>query len=417
MNEQMFYYKDTLLSRMAVRLSFIMIVIICVIIIWLGITCEWPSPVEGRFSLTKGCRPYSITAQCRGEVSYLANINDTVRVDEPIAYMLGHGDYTTIVRLKHQLEDSDSNFIVEIQTNKFYGDLSVHINNYITAINEYKILSESKISDLNVRSNAEQIKSLREKRSNIMESIYRTEEESEILTNQSKQDSSLLSHGAITKFEAEKSKLLSIQKQTELLQLKSELTIIDKYISELMNDSKIIKTLKLEEIAKLENTIKTTYSELKEAVAEWFNRYELRTPICGILENPLRINNRQTVDVGTEIFRVLPVGDLVEGEIYFDASKSYGIKEGMSVKLILDDYDENDYGFLVGHIKDISSSIFKTNELSGYTCIVMVDLSNPSAFHAPLDFKHGMSGIVKFNIHQKSLWDKFRIWFLRKSST
>ena len=84
-----------------------------------------------------------------------------------------------------------------------------------------------------------------------------------------------------------------------------------------MNDSKIIKTLKLEEIAKLENTIKTTYSELKEAVAEWFNRYELRTPICGILENPLRINNRQTVDVGTEIFRVLPIGDLVEGEIYF----------------------------------------------------------------------------------------------------
>ena len=331
--------------------------------------------------------------------------------------MLGHGDYTTIVRLKHQLEVSDSNYIVEIQTNKFYGDLSVHIKNYITAINEYKIVSESKISDLNVRSNTEQIKSLREKRSNIMESIYRTEEESEILTNQSKQDSSLLSHGAITKFEAEKSKLLSIQKQTELLQLKSELTIIDKYISELMNDSKIIKTLKLEEIAKLENTIKTTYSELKEAVAEWFNRYELRTPICGILENPLRINNRQTVDVGTEIFRVLPIGDLVEGEIYFDALKSYGIKEGMSVKLILDDYDENDYGFLVGQIEDISSSIFKTNELSGYTCIVMVDLSKQSTFHAPLDFKHGMNGIVKFNIHQKSLWDKFRIWLLRKSPT
>lgn len=89
----------------------------------------------------------------------------------------------------------------------------------------------------------------------------------------------------------------------------------------------------------------------------------------------------------------------------------------MSVKLILDDYDENDYGFLVGQIEDISSSIFKTNELSGYTCIVMVDLSKQSTFHAPLDFKHGMSGIVKFNIHQKSLWDKFRIWLLRKSPT
>jgi len=42
--------------------------------------------------------------------------------------------------LKHQLEVSDSNYIVEIQTNKFYGDLSVHIKNYITAINEYKIV-------------------------------------------------------------------------------------------------------------------------------------------------------------------------------------------------------------------------------------------------------------------------------------
>lgn len=410
----MIYQNYRFLPKGLIRLSSLIIFFICFTIILITTTYEWPSSVEGRFSLTKGNRAYSVKNSIKGEVSFLTRSSNIVKANEPIAFIEGHGDYQAILKLKYLLDRIESNNIIDIPLDYYYGDISQFVYNYASSIQDYRLYKESKIIKIKISSITSKISTLKDKFSYLQKLKLNIIDEIEILKKQAVSDSLLLLKGAVTQADANRSKLLYLQKQGELLNYNAEILATSNAVIDNSNEKQVLLYSMIEETIKFENNVKKKYSELKNAISDWCNHYELKSPVNGILENPLRINNHEIVDINTEIFRVLPIGDLIEGDVYFSALKSYGINENMPVKLILDDYNENEYGYLIGKITDISSSVLRTNDGSGYTCTVIINLSEQSTFHAPLVFKYGMGGIVKFNIKQKSIWEKLILWISRQ---
>lgn len=407
--------EDYSISKPRIKVAFILLSTFILIFVAVWIIFDWPSSVDGRFTLSKGKSLYYITAPSRGELAFLAEDKDTVCFKQPLAYIKGHGDYFSVKRLKDSLDSINGEY-PDIIRDCYYGDLSSYVQNYLSAIDELGILNGSQKSDIGLNSNLENETKILERLTHLKGLQLQVEREVEILQDEECLDSILLIKGAVTRYEAEKSKLSVIQKRKELIEIKSEIVALEKSIEELRSESRMILATKDEDFQSAINQVRKSYGILKDAVEDWINRYVMVSPVEGMLENPMIVNDGSTVEMGSEVLRVLPSGDYIEGQAYFSSLNSYGITKGMSVKLLLDDYEENEYGFLAGTIKEISSSAVNTGEAMGYTCIISIDMANQPNFHAPLDFKHGMGGVVRFTVKQKSFWRRFLVWLKGKQN-
>ncbi len=163
----------------------------------------------------------------------------------------------------------------------------------------------------------------------------------------------------------------------------------DAYIlkSALSNNS---KTTKIEDKISIENNKNQSFYQLKKAIEDWELAYVLKSSIKGQVSFLKIWTSNQTVNVGDDIFAVIPIEEKEYiGRLKAPAFNSGKIQVGQEVNIKLTNFPDGEYGMLNGKVKNISLTSDKYGNF-------WVDVSLPkkmeTSYHKIIPFQQEMQG-------------------------
>lgn len=215
--------------------------------------------------------------------------------------------------------------------------------------------------------------------------------------DQVKEDSQLVAHGIRTSFEVRKNeedlRMCELEYQSHVKTSQStwakEYDLIEK------------------ELAKNRAQLKLLYARGKQSV--------VLSPVAGTITKTESVSSQMYVGHGSAILDVSPDEKLI-AESHISPKDIGLIRLGMPVRMSVDSYNYNQWGFVEGSVDKIYDDVFFSQETGPYFKVISVidqtDLSLKNGFSSPII--KGMTGQARFMITRRTLfnilWDKVDNW-------
>lgn len=132
--------------------------------------------------------------------------------------------------------------------------------------------------------------------------------------------------------------------------------------------------------------------------------YSIIAPVSGTIQNMSGTHLGSNVFVNQELAQLSPDTTLL-AEIYVSPSDIGMIQENMQVKIKIDAYDYNQWGFVTGFVKEISEDIYVRQDKHFFEVKCVLDnskLSLRNGYQGKL--KKGMSLNANFIVTERTLW-------------
>ncbi len=133
-------------------------------------------------------------------------------------------------------------------------------------------------------------------------------------------------------------------------QIQMELTIAD-YESQIRNHQ-LEKKAKSKEYRK---NILASIATLENFIIRWETEFTIKSPISGRLDYSGRIKVNQLIKGGDRLFAIILATGSFETLVELPAQGFGKVEVGQKVKLKLDNYPHNEYGFINGTISSLAS--------------------------------------------------------------
>ena len=323
---------------------------------------KYPTVIPSQITITSQIPPHKIIAQASGKIAQLlVNENDIVAPNQVIAIIQNTAHFTD-VELVHEeviknkvIFNNDSLRDFQFKTNLKLGNIQMAYVNFKNAYEEYEehqLLLESnqafQILNKQIKINKQKLNSqLKQLR------IYRNE--LTLAQKDYKRDKKLFKKGVIAAKELEDKErnLLTIERNYE--SVKSNSSNVKIVISNLEKDINSINVSNIELESRLVRSIKETYEGLKNSILMWRQQYLLVSPIAGRISFFNFWAKNQHVNVGDEVFNVVPKSTTkIIGRMLMPIQNSGRVKEGQKVIIRLMAYPYQEHGMLIGKVKNIS---------------------------------------------------------------
>lgn len=165
---------------------------------------------------------------------------------------------------------------------------------------------------------------------------------------------------------------LKLEESLKKSQIQMELTIAD-YKSQIRN----FLTERRTKTKEFKNKIEASITTLQNFITRWKTEFTIKSPISGRLDYSGRIKVNQLINAGDQLFAVIPPTGSFETLVELPAQGFGKVEVGQSVKLKLDNYPYNEYGFINGTISSLAS------------------LPNEDVYHVQLTLDNGL--ITSYN--------------------
>jgi hypothetical protein len=163
-------------------------------------------------------------------------------------------------------------------------------------------------------------------------------------------------------------------------------------ISNLEKDINSIAISIIESKSRLSRSVKETYEQLKVSILTWRQQYLLISPIKGSVSFFNFWAKNQYVNIGDEVLNIVPKSNnQIIGRMLMPIQNSGQVKEGQKVIIRLTAYPYQEYGMIIGQIKNIS--LLPSQD----TYAVEVDLPFPlkTTFDKNVELKSELSGTAE----------------------
>ena len=143
-------------------------------------------------------------------------------------------------------------------------------------------------------------------------------------------------------------------------------------------------------------------------------KHFLIAPFTGYIQNLSGLEHGSIVFSGQEIATLIPDAALI-GETYISASDIGMIYEGQPIRLRIDAYEANTWGFIEGTVKEIANDITIVNgQAAGFRLICTLHSDSLQFQHKIVKIKKGMSFTANFMLTERTLaqllYDKVSDW-------
>jgi HlyD family secretion protein len=138
---------------------------------------------------------------------------------------------------------------------------------------------------------------------------------------------------------------------------------------------------------------------LKSQFDEWINKYIIKAPIGGTLIFTSYIQESQLIQVGKPIGMINPEGSENYIEMYISQQVYPKVKLNQEVILKFQAYPIQDYGYIKGNIKYISSILNDSSFLVKVNC----NKGFVTSQKIRINMKHGMTGVGEIIIKDKTI--------------
>ena len=161
-------------------------------------------------------------------------------------------------------------------------------------------------------------------------------------------------------------------------------------------------------ILQLETEIMSKLKSLKIRVDEWKKRFSFIAPISGEISVLGAVYNNQFINSGENLFAIVPESNKLLGHLILPPNGFGKIKLGQKVRIKLNNYPSNEFGFLTGEVSHISTMTSK----EGYFLEVILPKKLTSSYGIELDYFPEMTGVAEIITEDYSLIE--RVFFQLK---
>ena len=377
-----------------IRWGSIVVLGIMLMLFFVSWLVKYPDVITTQIMITTNVPPQKLEAKTSGKIeAILIRDKSVISKNTPIAVIENTADYKDVFLLKSIVDTIDidkGNFpfekLRELQLGDIESSFAVFEKEYITEVLNKK-LQPFKVEGASQSYEGVQLN----ERLHLLES-QRGINENELVLQKSDLDryETLHKKGIIATQEIEKQRLLFLQAQKNYKSLLSTISQLKSSLNELNKNSKTTKINENKETVNLERNVIQSFYQLKKAIKDWELNYVFRSSIDGEVSYLQLWAENQTVDVGENVFTVIPTNENgFIGKAKAPAQNSGKIKIGQKVNIRLANYPDEEFGTVQGIVKAISLTPDKDGNL-------LIDVALPrgleTSYEKKIIFHQEMAG-------------------------
>jgi len=368
---------------------------------------KYPDVIQGQVILTTEQPPVKLISKTNGYIEQLYfKDNKTIKKGQTIAEVTNPTNKETIDCLaillnEFQLENIDE-ILPLFERVGILGEMQIEFNNLYNNLKEYHQITKSnyyKKSLKNINLQIEYNDRL----------AWITKGELDLLNQEImnasekfKSDSVLYYNEVISKNEFFANQSEYTSKKQRLISTKKTYVNHKITVADYLNQKNELKKNNEDKIRNLETNIKAATNSIKSYTETWQQNYTIISPIEGKLSYLSSITVNQYITAQEPLFAVTSNNQAYIGNIQIPA-KGYGkIAKGQQVKIKLDNYPYQEYGQLVGEIKNISQIAGK----EGYFVQVKLTKGLISTYNKELVYTPDMMGVAEIITEDLRLLDR-----------
>jgi multidrug efflux pump subunit AcrA (membrane-fusion protein) len=374
---------------------------------------KYPDIVAAPITITTQSPPEMLVARVSGKpMAILVKDKQPVVANQLVAVMQNSASYADIERLEHICPNSIQNTaIVErlaainFPLNLSLGEVQSSYNELLKNISQYKLFIMQQYYPKKEKALEDEIAGYRKYQMKLERQQNITQQDYHLTLKQLRRDSLLLSQKVIATADYEKSESAMLSKKSSVAQMGISATNAEIELAKL---SQSLTELRMEASSKqqqLVDNLLTSYNQLKSTLAQWEEKYVLRTRRQGMLSYLKVWSTNQEVRAGETLFAIIPhnQGPIV-GKALLSRSIMGKIAEGQSVNITLDGYPKQEFGALKGRVLKLSLAPGD----SSYAATISVPQNLITTYKKPLHLRGELTGTAEISTDELSILA--RIW-------
>ncbi len=362
---------------------------------------RYPDMITARITVLSENPPVTLVSKASGKLDHLF-VTDQQEVSE--GQLLGiiesparYEDVYRLVSLIDTLEEClDKPEIlknIDLKGDYQLGEVHPYYTAFLSRFDEY-------LTSLIFNRHEERIKSLQRQAADLEKYLFQLTNQARILDDkvsitrrQLSRDSMLFNQKTISEIELEKTRSEFLNHEFEHRSALTAMTATQMQISQVQRQIPEEQIQRAEQHNLLLSSARESCENLSNQLRVWKQRFALKTPISGkvTFNNIWKVN--QQIDLGTEVFTVVPLeGQKIIGRVVLPVAGSGKVQPGQKVNIRLDNFPYLEYGILEGKITLISLVPVTTGEGEFYTAEVSLDQGLVTNYRKKLPFSEEMQG-------------------------
>ncbi|ETN96137.1 HlyD family secretion protein [Zhouia amylolytica] len=399
-----------------VRWGITIIFVLTIIILFLSFLIKYPDFVSAKVLVTTKQATEKVVARSTGQLEKLmVNNKEQVKAGQVLAVIENTAHYSDVSYLKSVIDTiridlRNFNFPIESMTKLVLGEIEPAYIDFEKHYINFKLLKDLRPYDNDLTGNRASLKEVTTRLNSQIDQRELLEKEVILKEAEVKRYRQLHSKGVISQqeYESKEAEFLQIQKSVNNMTIS-----ISQMREAISNANQTLKSTfinKNEDDTKLLKNLLQSYNSLKRAITDWEYKYVLSASIEGNVSFQNFWGVNQYIKSGENIFTILPKNrdDLI-GKLTIPSQNSGKVKLDQKVFVKLDNYPYQQYGLLIGKVKNISVS---PDENSNY--IVFISLPNGvmTSYQKQIEFNQELIGNAEIITEDLSVAE--RIFFKLK---
>lgn len=389
-------------------------ILLCFVLILLILSgiIKYPDIVSTQITITTNTPPQKIVAKSSGKIeAILVKDKSIVKKNTPLAIIQNTSNYNDVFLLEKEIEGNPKgdDFNFKKLENLQLGEIESFFSIFKTAYIEYELNMNLNSFKVEREAQYEENKQIISRLNLLIQKKKLNENELNLQKKDFSRYEELFNKGIISAQDFDNKKLGYIQAEKGYSDLLGSISQLRSSLNDNFKNSKNTKITGTKEEVNLKNNKTQAFYQLKKAITDWELTYILKSSIEGKVSFLQIWTINQTINSGETIFSVIPFLDKgYVGKLKAPAQNSGKIKVGQQVNIKLVNFPENQYGMLIGKVKNISLTPDKDGSFW-----IDVELSNElkTSYNKIIPFQQEMFGTAEIITEDLRLIERFLYQF------
>jgi multidrug resistance efflux pump len=415
-SEEVQHIIERMPSKFGIWITIIVVFLFLLMAIF-GWLVRYLDVVTGQININGKSIPLRLVANANGRLKINAiKSMDPVRKGQVLAYIENPANPKSVMYIDSLLKlfNPNRDDILKVKAilprNISLGELNVQYYSFANSLQDYYNYQEDKMID-NQAANYSTL--LKEQNNAINTAVSRLGMAKNSLIyvyKFYKRDSTLYSKKIISESELDKTQMNYISSKDKLEDAVNNLINARQAAQQTRSKIQELGIQNPEKRKELQIALISTYNDLIDNIKSWEQRYVFKALFDGKVQFLKFYHENQFVQVGEQVFAIVPEADNVFGEVFLPAHGSGKIKNGQEVIVKLDNYPYMEYGSIKGRIKSISltTNTTKTDKSDIETYMILVDFPYQlkTNYGVKLDFKADAKGSVEIITNDRRIIER-----------
>ncbi len=394
-----------------IRYGNVLFLILILLLFFLSWLIKYPDVIPSEALVTTHTPPQKEFAKSSGRIAHLLVENNSVVLKEqPLAILENPANYQDVFYLKSILDTisvqgNSFHFPMEELPMLFLGnldtDFAVFQNSYI----QYDLNRTLQPFGNEALANQLTESELRSRVALMENQKEINKRELDFKKNELDRYETLFDKGVIATQEYELKQLEYLQTERNFQNMEVSISQLKENISNAKRNTRGTEINRANEELVLLKGVLQSFNQLKRAIRNWELQYAFISTMYGKISFIEAWNENQTVNVGDLLFTIIPTGENnYLARLKTPLQNSGKIKVGQRVLIRLQNYPEEEFGMLTGHVKSISLSPDKDGF---YTIQARLPEKLVTTYNKEIEFTQEMQGIAEIVTEDLRLIERF----------